>query len=144
MEKNYYFHFRQKAVGDNYQTVLDELVHSSTASCPKFEISDCQLQALRYETGGDNAMCPGDCPSIGSTFEEYFPLKCKNDDYTSEIWANTDKAGMNAEDRMCCEFRIGPTSLIAIVSISSLSKMILIAFLKLAANNLLSVKCTTV
>ena len=41
------------------KAVLNTLVKKSTARCPKLNLNDCELQAMRKLSGGDAAMCPG-------------------------------------------------------------------------------------
>jgi hypothetical protein len=52
--------FMEAVVGagtDSYKTVLDSLVKSSTAICPKLNLKECYLQTLRKLSGGTKAMC---------------------------------------------------------------------------------------
>ena len=69
-------------------TMLQRFVRLSTAQCPKIDLSDCQLEYLRYLAGGDEATC-GTCD-----FSEYpgiIPTECPfKPDLPKNLWQNTD------------------------------------------------------
>ncbi len=46
---------------DSYASVLSTLVKKSMATCPKLNLNQCETQALRKLSGGDDAMCPDQC-----------------------------------------------------------------------------------
>ena len=87
--------------GSSSSTMLDRFVALSTARCPKLELSDCELEALRYLGGGDEATC-GVCNS--TSYAGIVPQKCPFiSDLPNNLWANTDMEGKSYEDRACCE-----------------------------------------
>ena len=92
--------FMQEVAGNSYATVLNALVTQSTARCPDFTISECELQALRKLSGGTEAMCAGECTAL----TEIEPTACLgSSDYPSNFWANLDDQGMSYTDRVCCD-----------------------------------------
>ena len=96
---DYTVDFMQEVAGSSYATVLNALVTQSTARCPDFTISECELQALRKLSGGTEAMCSGEC----TTLTEIEPTACLgSSDYPSNFWANLDDQGMSYTDRVCC------------------------------------------
>ena len=91
--------FMQEVAGDSYATVLNALVTQSTARCPDFRISECELQALRKLSGGTGAMCAGEC----SDTTEIEPTACLcPSDYPSKFWANRLEQGRSYTQRACC------------------------------------------
>ena len=91
--------FMQEVAGDSYATVLNALVTQSTARCPDFRISECELQALRKLSGGTGAMCAGEC----SDTTEIEPTACLcSSDYPSKFWANRLEQGRSYTQRACC------------------------------------------
>ena len=97
---DYTVDFMQEVAGSSYATVLNALVTQSTARCPDFTISECELQALRKLSGGTEAMCSGEC----TTLTEIEPTACLgSSDYPSNFWANLDDQGMSYTDRVCCD-----------------------------------------
>ena len=97
---DYTVDFMQEVAGSSYATVLNALVTQSTARCPDFTISECELQALRKLSGGTAAMCAGEC----SDTTEIEPSACLgSSDYPSKFWANLDDQGMSYTDRVCCD-----------------------------------------
>ena len=92
--------FMLEVAGNSYATVLNALVTQSTARCPDFTISECELQALRKLSGGTEAMCAGECTAL----TEIEPTACLgSSDYPSNFWANLDDQGMSYTDRVCCD-----------------------------------------
>ena len=97
---DYTVDFMQEVAGSSYATVLNALVTQSTARCPDFTISECELQALRKLSGGTEAMCAGECTAL----TEIEPTACLgSSDYPSNFWANLDDQGMSYTDRVCCD-----------------------------------------
>ena len=91
--------FMQQVAGCSYETVLSSLVTKSTARCPDFKISECELQALRKLSGGTAAMCAGEC----TTTTEIEPTACLGSSgYPSKFWANLDEQGKSYTQRVCC------------------------------------------
>jgi hypothetical protein len=97
---DYTVDFMQEVAGGSYATVLNALVTQSTARCPDFTISECELQALRKLSGGTEAMCSGECTAL----MEIEPTACLgSSDYPSNFWANLDDQGMSYTERVCCD-----------------------------------------
>ncbi len=97
---DYTVDFMQEVAGGSYATVLNALVTQSTARCPDFTISECELQALRKLSGGTEAMCSGECTAL----TEIEPTACLgSSDYPSNFWANLDDQGMSYTERVCCD-----------------------------------------
>jgi trans-2-enoyl-CoA reductase len=44
---------------DAYENVLKTLVTKSSAICPSYSLSECELQAMRKFSGGEQSMCSG-------------------------------------------------------------------------------------
>eukprot|EP01050_Picozoa_sp_SAG11_P017836 SAG11_NODE_2616_length_3170_cov_1.068382_4_plen_100_part_01 len=44
--------------------VLDALDQHIRSSCPVSTFSECDLQSLRKDSGGNNAMCPNQCTNV--------------------------------------------------------------------------------
>lgn len=85
-------------------TMLDRFVLLSTARCPAINLTDCQLDALRYLGGGEEATC-GRCSSgISSEFEGIVPSECRGvSDLPRNLWVNTEMEGKEYHQRACCE-----------------------------------------
>mmetsp|Transcript_17970 Transcript_17970/g.32529 ORF Transcript_17970/g.32529 Transcript_17970/m.32529 type:complete len:631 (-) Transcript_17970:1364-3256(-) len=82
-------------------TMLDRFVVLSTARCPKIELTECELDALRFFGGGEEATC-GACNTTG--YVGIVPEKCPfQSDLPNNLWDNTDMEGNRYEDRACCE-----------------------------------------
>mmetsp|Transcript_28667 Transcript_28667/g.52979 ORF Transcript_28667/g.52979 Transcript_28667/m.52979 type:complete len:654 (+) Transcript_28667:127-2088(+) len=81
-------------------TMLQRFVLLSTARCPKLGLTECELDALRFLGGGEEATC-GVC---NSTYTGIVPEKCPfQSDLPNNLWHNTDMEGKKYEDRACCE-----------------------------------------
>lgn len=81
-------------------TMLDRFIELSTASCPRIEMSECELDALRYLGGGKESTCGvcnrADCAGI-------VPEKCQTQGkHPKNLWDNTEMEGMNFTMRGCC------------------------------------------
>lgn len=80
----------EQILGEDAQssTMLQRFVRLSTAKCPKIDLSECQLEYLRYLAGGKEATCgicnPTDYPDI---VPKECPLK---PDLPTNLWQNTD------------------------------------------------------
>jgi hypothetical protein len=86
-------------------TMLQRFVQLSTAQCPKIDLTECQLEALRYLGGGQEATC-GQCDSYWSSGEYpgIIPAECPfKPDLPTNLWQNTDLEGVKYEDRACCQ-----------------------------------------
>ena len=74
----------------------------STARCPVLELDTCELESFRrHGATGDEALCTDICSleDFVQVDEESCPFV---DDYPTNLWANTDMAGLDFEDRTCC------------------------------------------
>mmetsp|Transcript_11387 Transcript_11387/g.21552 ORF Transcript_11387/g.21552 Transcript_11387/m.21552 type:complete len:729 (+) Transcript_11387:264-2450(+) len=82
-------------------TMLERFVLLSTARCPKIDLTECELDALRFLGGGEGATC-GVCNATDYT--GIVPEKCGlESDLPSDLWHNTEKEGKSYEERACCE-----------------------------------------
>jgi len=93
----------EQVLGENAQssTMLQRFIRLSTAQCPKIDLSDCQLEGLRYLAGGEEATC-GMCNS--TDYPGIIPTECPfKPDLPKNLWQNTDVEGVKYEDRACCE-----------------------------------------
>jgi uncharacterized protein YegL len=69
-------------------TMLERFVARSTASCPKVELSACELDALRFLSGGEDATC-GVCNS--TNYAGIVPETCPSQsDLPNDLWDNSD------------------------------------------------------
>jgi len=85
-------------------TMLDRFVLLSTARCPAINLTECQLDALRYLGGGEEATC-GRCSSgTSSGYAGIVPTKCRGvSDLPRNLWDNTEMEGKEYHERACCE-----------------------------------------
>ncbi|KAL7449563.1 hypothetical protein ACHAWC_001619, partial [Mediolabrus comicus] len=86
-------------------TMLQRFVQLSTAQCPKIDLTECQLEALRYLGGGQEATC-GQCDSYwySGEYPGIIPAECPfKPDLPTNLWENTDLEGVKYEDRACCQ-----------------------------------------
>ena len=68
--------------------MLDRFVMLSTARCPSIQLTECELDALRFIGGGEEATC-GVCNS--TSYSGIVPEKCSfNSDLPNNLWHNTD------------------------------------------------------
>lgn len=82
-------------------TMLERFVILSTARCPNIDLTECELDALRFLGGGEEAAC-GLCDNTG--YAGIVPEKCPfQSDLPNNLWQNTDVEGKNYGDRACCE-----------------------------------------
>jgi len=80
----------EQVLGENAQssTMLQRFIRLSTAQCPKIDLSDCQLEGLRYLAGGEEATC-GMCNS--TDYPGIIPTECPfKPDLPKNLWQNTD------------------------------------------------------
>ena len=85
-------------------TMLDRFIMWSTARCPDIQLTECELDALRFLGGGEEATC-GICNS--TSYAGIVPEKCSfNSDLPNNLWDNT-------ESECLVLFRIGTVCLIA-------------------------------
>ena len=80
------------------------VVERSIATCPKLELSPCQLQSLREFGSGDNTNSGALC-SIATSCDTN-PLKsplCSGTtvSYPNEIWNNDNNRGRSYEEKLC-------------------------------------------
>eukprot|EP00984_Skeletonema_dohrnii_P010400 scaffold4049_cov100-Skeletonema_dohrnii-CCMP3373.AAC.1 len=95
----------EQVLGENAQssTMLQRFIRLSTAQCPKIDLSECQLEGLRYLAGGEEATC-GICNSSDSDYPGIIPTECPfKPDLPKNLWQNTDVEGVKYTDRTCCE-----------------------------------------
>jgi len=95
----------EQVLGEDTSTsskILDRFVMLSTALCPKIELTECELDALRLlGGGGEEAIC-GFCNSTGYT--GIVPEKCPfQSDLPKNVWHNTDMEEIDHGSRACCE-----------------------------------------
>ena len=79
----------EQVLGENAtsSSMLRRFVSLSTANCPKIELSECELDALRFLGGGAEATC-GICNSTNYT--GIVPEKCPfQSDLPNNLWQNT-------------------------------------------------------
>mmetsp|Transcript_9306 Transcript_9306/g.13963 ORF Transcript_9306/g.13963 Transcript_9306/m.13963 type:complete len:140 (-) Transcript_9306:415-834(-) len=80
----------EQVLGEDAQcsTMLQRFVLLSTAQCPKIHLSECQLDALRYLSGGQEATC-GRCNS--TEYPGIIPAECSlKPDLPNNLWQNTE------------------------------------------------------
>ena len=93
----------EQVLGDDAtsKNMLDRFVRLSTARCPKIELTEVELDALRFLGGGMEATCRS---SSSSFFPGVVPEKCSfYSDLPNNLWDNTDLEGLEYTDRACCE-----------------------------------------
>jgi Mg-chelatase subunit ChlD len=86
----------EQVLGENAtsSTMLGKFVSRSTASCPKIELSACELEALRFDAsrlfgGGENATCGEVCNS--TNYAGIVPETCPfQSDLPTDLWDNSD------------------------------------------------------
>ena len=70
--------------------MLDRFVLLSTARCPKIELSEVELDALRFLGGGEEATC-GMSNSTNTEYTGIVPEECGFDsDLPNDLWHNTE------------------------------------------------------
>jgi hypothetical protein len=76
--------------------MLDRFVMLSTARCPEIRLTECELDALRFLGGGEEATC-GLCNNTNN--EGIVPEQCPfHSDLPNNLWANTfSKFEVNVE-----------------------------------------------
>ena len=86
-------------------SMLNRFVLLSTARCPKIELSDLELNALRFLGGGDEATCEATNATDATTgFAGIVPEQCPfQSDLPRNLWTNTEMEGKAYVDRACCE-----------------------------------------
>ena len=80
----------EQVLGEDAQssTMLQRFIRLSTAQCPKIDLSECQLDALRFLSGGQEATC-GRCNS--TEYPGIIPAECPlKPDLPNNLWQNTD------------------------------------------------------
>eukprot|EP00984_Skeletonema_dohrnii_P005355 scaffold1884_cov127-Skeletonema_dohrnii-CCMP3373.AAC.3 len=85
----------EQVLGEDAQcsTMLQRFVLLSTAQCPKIHLSECQLDALRYLSGGQEATC-GRCNS--TEYPGIIPAECSlKPDLPNNLWQNTEVSDAN-------------------------------------------------
>lgn len=71
--------------------MLDRFVLLSTARCPKIELTEYELDALRFLGGGEEATCGASNATTGTSYAGVVPEKCATQsDYPNNMWENTD------------------------------------------------------
>ena len=86
-------------------SMLDRFVLLSTARCPKIELSDLELNALRFLGGGDEATCEAtNATDATAGFAGIVPEQCPfQSDLPRNLWENTEMEGKAYVARACCE-----------------------------------------
>jgi len=98
-----YMDAMEKIIGEDATSspMLQRFIDLSTARCPKIDLSECELDALRFLGGGERATC-GLCNNTG--YIGIVPEKCPfASDWPSQLWANTDMEGKSFLERSCCK-----------------------------------------
>ena len=73
-------------------TMLDRFVLLSTARCPKIELSELELDALRYLGGGEDATCGASNATSSAGYVGIVPEKCPfQSDLPNNLWDNTNR-----------------------------------------------------
>mmetsp|Transcript_26399 Transcript_26399/g.54448 ORF Transcript_26399/g.54448 Transcript_26399/m.54448 type:complete len:718 (-) Transcript_26399:87-2240(-) len=98
-----YMEALEQIIGENATSspMLQRFVELSTARCPKIELTECELDALRFLGGGERTTC-GLCNNTG--YDGIIPETCPfHSDWPSQLWANTDMEGKSHLERACCK-----------------------------------------
>ena len=79
--------------------VIQRLVDRSVAYCPKFNLTECQYQSLRYEAYSNESLCSDQCSGITS-----LKVKLCNNNVTYPFYVlnNKNLQGKSYEERACC------------------------------------------
>ncbi|KAL7481427.1 hypothetical protein ACHAW6_007103 [Cyclotella cf. meneghiniana] len=94
-------YYQALGVEESSSSILDKFVYRSRARCPKIELSQCELEALRFIGGGETSTC-GVCNK--TEYAEIIPRKCPNqNDLPSNVWNNTEMQGKSYPESACCE-----------------------------------------
>ena len=81
--------------------MLDRFVQLSTAHCPEIQLTECELDALRFLQGGEEATC-GVCNA--DSYSGIIPEKCPfQSDLPNNLWQNTALEERTYEERACCQ-----------------------------------------
>lgn len=81
--------------------ILQRLVDRSVAYCPRFNLSDCQYQSLRYNDQAyppDEALCSDQCTNVSKLDVE----TCSNMMYPQVTMNNKNLFDKSYEERACC------------------------------------------
>jgi Mg-chelatase subunit ChlD len=82
-------------------TMLDRFVLLSTARCPKIELTELELDALRYLGSGEDATC-GASNATNDGYVGIVPEKCPfQSDLPNNLWDNTNLKGKSYKERAC-------------------------------------------
>ena len=78
--------------GATSSAMLDRFVRLSTAQCPAIELSECELEALRFLGGGEEATCGLEVDPSCSNYNGIVPEKCPFiSDLPNDLWDNTER-----------------------------------------------------
>ena len=78
--------------GATSSAMLDRFVRLSTAQCPAIELSECELEALRFLGGGEEATCELEVDPSCSNYHGIVPEKCPFiSDLPNDLWDNTER-----------------------------------------------------
>jgi len=81
------------------RNILGKLVEQSTAICPQLNLTECVIQSLRLEGGGNEALCPNECMN----FVGIKPQVCRtHSDLPAYFWDNILNKNKPFEERTCC------------------------------------------
>jgi len=98
-----------KALGvkEGSQESIDRIVLTSTAKCPRINLTLCELESFRHRgIAGDDALCTSNCSEdVFDTIEEE-PCVLASD-LPDDLWIDRSYEGLSYTDRACC--RVGET-----------------------------------
>mmetsp|Transcript_33117 Transcript_33117/g.70581 ORF Transcript_33117/g.70581 Transcript_33117/m.70581 type:complete len:759 (+) Transcript_33117:360-2636(+) len=97
----------EKILGEDAasSTMLERFVVLSTARCPAMELTECEIDALRFAGGGEGATC-GACGDMKADvgYEGILLDTCSQQGaLPDDCWENTDMLGKDYLERACCE-----------------------------------------
>ena len=90
-------------VEEGSKETLEKLVRLSTARCPLFDVTECELEFFRSQgDAGEDAQCKKEL-CTEEAFEAMDEGRCSfQDDYPSNLWANLNYEDFAYEERVCC------------------------------------------
>jgi hypothetical protein len=90
-------------VDEGSEETLEKLVRLSTARCPLFNVTECELEFFRSQgSAGEDAQCKKEL-CTEEIFAEMDEGRCYfEDDYPSNLWANLNYEDFAYVDRVCC------------------------------------------
>lgn len=87
-----YMHDLEQILGEDASSsaMLQRFILLSAARCPKIELTELELDALRFLGGGEEAMCGASNATDTTRFTGIIPEKCSESDWPTDLWGNTD------------------------------------------------------